>query len=195
MERRAYEVKELRIDRAEGRGVKLGGYAAVFNSESLDLGGFTERISRGAFENALKGDVRALVNHDRNLILGRTKAGTLRLAEDERGLAFEVDLPDTTAGRDLAVSVERGDITGMSFAFRVADGGDQWAKVGPGRWLRTLLNIESLPDISPVTYPAYPATELGFRAADASREALAGLHAAQAQEDARLRRLRLLERG
>jgi HK97 family phage prohead protease len=193
MEVRAFEIAELRLERAEGKAPRIGGYAAVFNSESVDLGGFVERIAPGAFGGSLsKGaDVRALWNHDRNVILGRTKSGTLRLTEDARGLAFELDLPDTQAGRDLAVLVERKDISGMSFAFRTQ--ADNWAKVA-GAWLRTLLEVDLI-DVSPVTFPAYPATEVGVRAACDAREALAGLQAAQAQEDARLRRLRLLERG
>jgi len=193
MERRAFEIKELRVERVEGRGVKLGGYAAVFDSESVDLGGFTERIARGAFSGSLAKDVVALVNHNPDKPLARTSAGSLKLVEDERGLAFEAGpLPDTSHARDVVADIEAGNIRGMSFAFRTLQ--DVWAKVGPGKWLRTLLDVELL-DVSPVTWPAYPSTEVALRAQDGAAEALAGLAKAQAADEARERRLRLLELG
>lgn len=198
MERRAYEISELRVERAEGKLPRIAGYAAVFESESIDLGGFVERVARGAFAGSLAGDVRALWNHDPMHLLGRTTAGTLRLAEDSRGLAIELDPPDTQTGRDVVTLIERRDVTGMSFAFRTLK--DAWAKVA-GSWLRTLLEVE-LFDVSPVTFPAYPATEVGLRAACDAKDAQAGLKAAQDAEQrqvdqaaARERRLRLLERG
>jgi len=193
MERRFWP-GEIRVERAEGKATKIGGYAARFNSESVDLGGFSERIAPGAFAAALaKGaDVRALLNHNPDVVLGRSKSGTLRLAEDGNGLAFDLDLPDTSAGRDLAVSVERRDIAEMSFGFSVQKGGDTWSKVGD-RWLRTLLSVD-LYDVSPVAFAAYPQTEVGLRAAGVSSEALAGLAVAKVEEEARERRLRLLEK-
>lgn len=191
MERRAFEIKELRVERVEGRGVKLGGYAAVFDSESVDLGGFTERIARGAFAGSLSKDVVALVNHNPDKPLARTSAGTLKLAEDEHGLAIEAQLADTSHARDVVADIEAGNIKGMSFAFRTLK--DQWAKVGPGRWLRTLLDVELL-DVSPVTWPAYPSTEVALRAQDGAAEAQDGLARAKAEDEARERRLRLLER-
>lgn len=190
MERRAFEVKELRVERAEGRAPKIGGYAAVFGSESVDLGGFTERIAPGAFSGSLTKDVVALVNHNPDKPLARTTAGTLKLVEDERGLAFEAQLTDTSHARDVVADIEAGNIKGMSFGFRTLN--DAWAKVGQGRWLRTLLDVELL-DVSPVTYPAYPSTEVGLRAADGAAEAEAGLARAKAEDEARERRLRLLE--
>jgi Escherichia/Staphylococcus phage prohead protease len=190
MERRAFEIAELRIEQEEGKPTKIGGYAAVFNSESVDLGGFVERIAPGAFAGAAGADVRALLNHNPDVVLGRTKSGTLRLTEDSRGLAFDLDLPDTQAGRDLAVSIYRRDISGMSFAFRTIK--DAWAKLA-GVWHRTLLEVNLL-DVSPVTFPAYPAAEVGLRAASDAKDALAGLERAKALEVSRERRLRLLER-
>lgn len=193
MSRRAYEIRDLRLERAAGgTATKLGGYAAVFDSESVDLGGFTERIAKGAFGAGLaKADVRALMNHNPDVVLGRTTSGTLRLSEDDRGLPFELDLPDTQPARDLAVLVARRDITGMSFGFRTLR--DTWSKIGPGKWLRTLLEVD-LFDVSPVAFPAYPAAEVGMRGAGQDLEAQAGLKAAQANDEARLRRLRLLEK-
>lgn len=197
MERRAVET-ELRVVRAEGKPATIGGYAVVFESESVDLGGFTERVARGALTASLSGDIRAHWNHDPSIVLGRTSAGTLRLLEDSRGLAFELDAPDTQAGRDALVSIERRDVTGVSFGFRAIK--DAWAKVG-GKWLRTLLECE-LFEVSPCAYPAYQATEVGVRALTDAKDALEGLKKAQEEEQqaadailARERRLRLAERA
>ncbi len=192
MERRSVTAGELRGERMDGKSTKIGGYAARFNSESVDLGGFVERIAPGAFTRTLSGsDVRALLNHNSDIVLGRSKSGTLRLAEDANGLAFELDLPDTQAGRDLAVLIERRDIAEMSFGLKMRK--DQWAKLGPDAWLRTLLDVDLL-DVSPVAYPAYPSTEVGMRSAVAV-DAVAGLAAAKAADEARVRRMRLLERA
>jgi HK97 family phage prohead protease len=105
--------------RATDNGKTIAGYAAVFN-DVADIGGsFREIIAPGAFKDTLGGDVRALVDHDSGRVIGRSTAGTLRLNEDDKGLKVEIDLPDTSDGRDLAVSLTRGDISGMSFGFRV----------------------------------------------------------------------------
>lgn len=135
------------------------GYAAKFNTRSHDLGGFIETVRNGAFGRALNEgqDVRALINHDSGLILGRTAAGTLKLAEDSTGLHYQVDAPDTSYARDLAESMKRGDVTQSSFTFRVRQ--DDWQREGRGR-LRTLIDVDLL-DVSPVTYPAYEDTESG----------------------------------
>src|SRR5262245_3958547 len=108
---------------------RLVGYASVFDSPSEDLGGFVEFVRSGAFKRSLadgKADPLALVHHLPHLVLGRRSAGTLRLQEDAKGLAFEIDMPDTATARDLMVSVERGDVNGASFAFTVALNGDKW---------------------------------------------------------------------
>lgn len=137
----------------------LAGYAALFNTLSDDLGGFQERIAPGAFAKSIGGDVRALFNHDRNIVLGRTKAKTLTVAEDNRGLVFEIIMPDTGAARDLIHSIERKDVDQMSFGFRVID--DLWEEVD-GVILRTLIEVK-LQDVSPVTVPAYPDTSVAVR--------------------------------
>jgi HK97 family phage prohead protease len=200
MERRVHETTELRVERREeGKTTRIAGYAAVFESESVDLGGFTERIAKGAFAGSLKGDIRALWNHDTNQVLGRTSAGTLRLAEDGKGLAMELDPPDTQSGRDAVTLVERRDVTGMSFAFRTIS--DNWAKVA-GKWLRTLLEVE-ISEVSICAFPAYPATEVGIRAAVDAKDAIEALRLAKSGEVARFaaehaareRRLRLVGRG
>lgn len=141
----------------------LVGYAARFNSWSDDLGGFKERIRPGAFKNALmKSDVRALYNHDSNqLPLGRTPK-TLRLLEDTKGLLVEIDLPDTQQARDLQTSINRGDVSQMSFGFIVAENGDEW-KEKDGETRRTITEIRELFDVSPVVFPAYPQTKIAVR--------------------------------
>lgn len=151
---------ELRASKGGKGPGTLVGYTAVFNKFSEDLGGFREKIAPGAFRACLKQDVRALVNHDSNFLLGRSTAGTLRMAEDPIGLRVEIDLPDTSIGRDTAESVRRGDLTGMSFSF-VADR-DSWDhKASPAE--RTLLSIRDLYDVGPVAYPAYTDTSTAMR--------------------------------
>lgn len=165
IERRVFTV-EMRVQRRDDAGPLLVGHAAVFNQLSEDLGGFREKIAPGAFKTSIgEDDIRALFNHDPSLILGRNVAGTLRLKEDRVGLAYELDLPDTQLARDLAVSIERGDITGNSFGFQTVS--DKW-EMKDGVDLRTLLEAR-LFDISPVTYPAYPQTDLAMRSLEAWR--------------------------
>lgn len=147
---------------------QLVGYAAKFNVLSEEMWGFREQIAPGAFDRALKEkhDVRYLVDHDPTRILGRTKSGTARLAVDKVGLRAEVDLPDTQTGRDIRESVGRGDVSGMSFAFRV--GVEEWnEKADPP--VRTIKDVD-LFDVSAVTYPAYPETEVSARALDKVKE-------------------------
>lgn len=138
----------------------IEGYAAVFNSPT-DIGGwFTEVIAPGAFSKAIteNGDIRALFNHDWNNVLGRTKSGTLRLSEDERGLKFEVDLPNTSVARDLAESLKRGDISQCSFGFIPTV--EEWDySVEPAK--RTINEVE-LFEVSVVSIPAYEDTEVAL---------------------------------
>lgn len=147
--------------RATGDGSNVAtGYAAVFNRSSEDLGGFTESVAPGAFDKTLReADVVALWNHDEQDLLGRTSARTLRLATDDVGLRYEIDLPDTTAGRDLGVLLERGDVRGSSFAFRTI--ADVWEEDEESIH-RTLKEVQ-LYDVSPVTRPAYPDTTSALR--------------------------------
>jgi HK97 family phage prohead protease len=155
---RRFFTSEIRID-SEGDGNTLIGYAAVFNEWSEDLGFFREKIRPGAFKKTLtqKRAIKALVNHDPNLILGSSDNGTLRLEEDSHGLRYEVDLPDTTYARDLKESVRRGDISQNSFGFVPIL--DRWSSDGSER---TLVEVKLI-DISPVTFPAYPQTDLSLR--------------------------------
>lgn len=143
-----------------GKATKISGYAALFNQLSEDLGGFVEKIAPGAFLSSLGADVRALWNHNADFPLGRTRSKTLAIWEDAQGLAFELDLPNTQAGRDLLELIKRGDVAGCSFGFRATR--DAWEKTPEGKPLRVLLDI-NLIDISPVTFPAYPQTSVAAR--------------------------------
>jgi uncharacterized protein len=164
---RAYDAEiEVRMD---GDKNKVRGYAAVFNSESNDLGGFIETIQPGAFSNVLNDDVRALIDHKSELILGRTVSGTLRIGQDEKGLYYEYDSPNTSYANDLLESMKRGDVTQSSFGFRVARDGSKWEEKD-GKTYRTITNISRLYDVSPVTYPAYNDTSVAMRSLDKLKE-------------------------
>lgn len=161
--------------RAVGDKKQIVGYALKFNSRSLPIGGmFIEQIDARALDDdftSKKLDVRALFNHDPNMILGRTTAGTLRLSKDDVGVRFEIDPPDTQAGRDAMTSIGRGDVSGCSFSFRCMKGGDEWSDLPDGKMLRTLKKISiDGGDVSPVTFPAYPETEVNMRSLEAMAE-------------------------
>jgi HK97 family phage prohead protease len=131
------------------------GYAAVFNSDSQPLP-FTERIAPGAFRGSLRNrnDIKLLWNHDTASVLGSSRAGTLKLTEDDRGLFVEAMLPNTSVGRDARELISRGDVDAMSFGFTVARGGDEWSSDGSTRTL-TKINLH---EVSIVAFPAYTAT-------------------------------------
>lgn len=165
MERRLVTTELRAAPAADGKRT-IGGYAAVFNSKSsvlYDWYEFREQIAPGAFASSMGKDIRALWNHDTGQVLGRTTNSTLRLSEDETGLAFELDLPDTQMGRDVWTLVQRGDVSGMSFGFRVVREGYTWSVDTDGMDLRTLTAVDLL-EVSPVTFPAYPDTNVGTRA-------------------------------
>lgn len=158
IERRFYELNRIQI-RQEGDEKQLSGYAAIFNRLSVVLWGFREKIVPGAFEDSLSDDIRALWQHDSKQVLGRTRARTLALWEDERGLGFELDVPDTQTGRDAIVSIERGDVDQMSFGFNVLPDGDEWDEDDAGTLIRTLKRVKLI-EVSPVTFAAYPDTQV-----------------------------------
>lgn len=145
-----------------GKGKTLSGYAAVFNSEAV-LGDFTEVIRQGAFAKSLAtgSNIRALYHHQGDALLGTTRGGTLQLREDAHGLAFTLALPDTTHGKDLAILVDRGDVSGCSFGFRVAPGGDRWEQRGK-QMVRELLAVELL-EVTLTADPAYQDTTVAMR--------------------------------
>lgn len=205
MERRfvIQEDAEVRMEGEDGKKT-VRGYAAMFNSLSEDLGGFRERILPTAFDAALKKnpDVRALFNHDSNFLLGRTTSGTLRLWADERGLGYAVSPPDSRS--DVMESIARKDITGSSFAFRLAKDGDAWLEEN-GKIVREIRSFDMLLDVGPVTYPAYRDTKVAVRSLEEFRKE----HEEEKPEDKpsdpqkpsgpsnedRLRKLRLMERS
>lgn len=149
----------------------ITGYAAVFDEPTVILmrngkGGYTEvveEIAPGAFDDVMEDDVRALFNHDPNFILGRNTAGTLRLFVDERGLGYEIEVPDTATGTGLLKSITRGDVSQSSFGFSVAEDGDEWSTTKAGAEKRRITRMAQLFDVSPVTYPAYTTTEATAR--------------------------------
>lgn len=167
IERRAFAVDKLGIERAD-KEPRIIGHAAVFDREA-DIGGwFLETVAPGAFRRAImEDDVRALFNHDPNFVLGRNRAGTLKLSEDDVGLAIDIAPPNTQFARDLVLSIERGDISQMSFGFYVRK--EEWDETGD-ILKRRLLEVE-LFDVSPVTFPAYPQTDVGLRTLEAYRKA------------------------
>jgi uncharacterized protein len=154
-EHRAPEQRTIDVDvqDLDTRGRTVVGYAAVYGAEAC-LNGFTETIQRGAFSGVLDDDVRCLLNHDPNVVLGRIKSGTLRLFDEQRGLRFEVDLPESRS--DLREAIARKDLDGASFRFRVAE--DKWDGDR-----RTITRIGALNDITLATYPAYPETSIERR--------------------------------
>lgn len=148
--------------RAKGR--KLEGYAALFGVEAR-IGDFVETIAAGAFKTSSREDVLALLDHDPARLLARTRSKTLRLTEDSKGLAFDLDVPDTSHGRDVLELAQRGDLGGMSFGFSVPADGEHWE--GNKRELRSV----TLHEISVVSaWPAYAGTVVNARAARAFGE-------------------------
>ncbi|MDM4718463.1 HK97 family phage prohead protease [Micromonospora sp. WMMA1363] len=158
MERRILQSEVATRSVGDNR-VAVVGYAYTFDARSEDLGGFREMVASGAGrESIAEDDIRALVNHDANLILGRNRAGTLRLAEDSTGLEYEIFVDERQSYvRDLLVALERGDVTQSSFGFLVAPSGEGWTRDADGFPLRTIRAMK-LFDVSPVTYPAYPSS-------------------------------------
>lgn len=174
-ERRSCKAAEIRVEGDEKPNIH--GYPAVFNAVSENLCWFREIIRPGTFSKTLKegADVRTLFNHDPNFVVGRTKSGTLKLKEDERGLFAETVPPDTIWARDLVTSIRRGDVNQMSFGFEVVK--DRWG-TEDGLPLRELLEVK-LFDVSIVTYPAYPQTSVSARSILAEQgiefDAIAGI--------------------
>lgn len=179
--------KDVRLEQRDGEPAKIRGYAAVFGQLSEDLGGFREQLVAGAFSDAIgNSDVRALINHDPNLVLARNKSETLSMREDLTGLYVEIVPPDTQAARDLVELMKRGDVNQMSFAFTVGKDDQTWTRDGTGPWIRTIKRVNRLYDVSIVTYPAYPQTTAAVRAMQDLQDA----EAARALADAEVQRQR-----
>jgi HK97 family phage prohead protease len=163
--------RRVTLEERAGSPPSLQGYCVVYyradspGTEFELWPGAFERVMPGAFHESLRDgdDVRCFFNHSPNMILGRTKAGTLTLADFEKGLRYTCRLPATTAGKDVAESIRRGDVSGSSFAFTIRPGGEAWAKEGE-RDIRILTRLK-LHDASVVVVPAYEDTTVGLRAA------------------------------
>ena len=157
-ERKAPEQRTIDVDvgSLDTRGRTVHGYAAIYDTLSEDLGGYREQIAPGAFRDVLADDVRCLLNHDANEVLGRTRSGTLRLFDEQRGLRFELDLPDSPLGENMRSAIRRGDIDGASFRFEVGD--EAW-----NGDVRTVKSVKALRDVSLASYPSYPAASVELR--------------------------------
>ena len=164
IERRVFAAEDAELRVSDDKEPTITGYAARFNKWSEDLGGFRERIAVGAFDDVLGDDVRCLRNHDPNLLLGRTPK-TLELSANKTGLKYTNTPPNTVTGRETLESIRRGDISGNSFAFIV--GADEWHEDTEGRVTRTIVKIDRLYDVGPVTFPAYPDTSVAVRSLEA----------------------------
>ena len=164
METRSSRIEDVRVSTAEDGSHSVSGYAIVFNSPSVDLGGFTEIVAPGALARTLleNPDVLCLRDHKPEMLLGRTKAGTLSLSTDDKGLRFTCNLPNTTTANDLAANLQRQDIDSCSFGMQVVD--DKWVSDSAGNVVRTLLDINVF-EISVVSFPAYEATSASIRTA------------------------------
>jgi HK97 family phage prohead protease len=158
LERRYVESTQLRVQRTADTQPTFTGYAIVWDTLSLNLGGFRERVAPRAMDRTLreKVDVRALMDHNPAQILGRLSSRTLRLISDRHGLRVEIDVPDTSYGRDAIESVGRGDISGMSFGFRVFD--EEWTEQDEMP-IRTVTDMV-VREVSIVTFPAYTDTDV-----------------------------------
>lgn len=160
---------EVRI--AQDGGNVIEGHGAMFDVRSVDMG-FYEVIEKGSLDNADMSDVRMLNDHLSHMVLARTKSGTLSVSVDERGLFYRGNVADTSFGRDLLVSVGRGDIDQSSFGFNVAPKGDEWEFTSDGKVLRHIFRFANIVDVSPTAFPAYPQTHIDKRKVDEIRTLL-----------------------
>lgn len=164
---RFWNLDQLRVEARAEKPPLIVGHAALFNNRTMIAGSFYEEIDPGAFSKTIKeGDVRSLWNHDINFVLGRTKSGTLRLSEDEKGLRIENDAPQTQLINDMVLEpMRRGDVDQMSFSFDAVR--TEWINQENDLPIRRLLEVK-LYDVSPVTFPAYPDADVSVRSAFAA---------------------------
>lgn len=164
--KRTFEATDLKIEtKADSDMPVIRGHAAVFDIISEMAGWYRERVARGAFTDSIKqDDIRALWNHDSNFVLGRNKVGTLKLSEDNRGLAVEIHPPDTSISRDFIELIRRGDVSQMSFGFEVLK--QSWEVEKDELDLRTIEKVK-LWEVSPVTFPFYEDTDISVKASHA----------------------------
>ena len=161
---RTVEIENLKtrsiVSDDEGEKVIAEGYAAVFNNPSQITSFYEETIAEGAFKNTLNEDVRCLFNHDWSSVLGRTTNNTLKLEEDSHGLKFQVELPDTSLGRDVQRMLERGDVSQCSFGFQILSAEDD---LSDPYTIRTTITEVKLYEVSIVSLPAYEETSVSLR--------------------------------
>lgn len=177
-----FKMSEVRAVKGEDGKMSVSGYAAVFDSLSVPLWGFREKIAKGAFTNTINNkdnNIRALWNHNSDLVLGSTGNGTLTLSEDDKGLRFDLDIAPTSAGNDAFISIQRGDVDGVSFRFNPLK--QEWDETDPANVVRTLVEVEC-DEISPTPFPAYEATSVNTRTAKDDYEDLKALRDASMQK-------------
>ena len=172
MEKRIKEIRyipameiTIREDPNKTDAMAIKGYVVKFNERSsLLYDEWYERVAKGAFAKSLEQNtIKALWNHNSDIVLGSTKSKTLQLVEDDIGLRFELELPNSSQARDIYESIKRGDVDGVSFGFYVRDNGDKWEYLKEEDvYERTLLDIDLI-EISPTPFPAYPTSEVGKR--------------------------------
>lgn len=193
LEERRIDLEDVHLEvrEEEGEPLKLVGYAAVFGKLSLPMGFGREKVKRGAFLESIRDDdVRALWNHDSNIVLGRMKAGTLKLSEDRKGLKTEITPPSNF---EFAETIKRGDVTGMSIRFTAQEQKfENLDSSDPDDTIRTILKAK-LTEVSPVTFPAFPDTKIAVRCLAQLREADIAEEEWERYYEERKRRLKLIE--
>ena len=164
----------------------VGGYVVRWEKLSEEMFGFREKVSKGAFLKSLS-EMRVLSfwNHNSDMVLGNTENGSLVLQEDERGLKFDLTLPDTSIGRDARALIKRGDVKGMSFGFRTLR--EQWDEADPKKVIRTLLEVR-LYEVSPTPMPAYPQSSVAARSIEDVRNSYEEYHAEKVSRESKLRK-------
>jgi len=191
---RTIPIQDLTIRKSETDETKsvVGGYVNKFEQMSEDLGWFKEKVRKGAFVRSLKEQpVLAFWNHNSDIVLGNTENNTLKAWEDEVGLRFELELPDTTAGNDAGKLIERGDVRGVSFGFNTRK--EEWDETDKNNPIRTLVDVQ-LYEISPTPLPAYTQSNVSARAVmDEHNEELKKLSEARELKRVRAAQVHLMQ--
>ena len=188
MSNKLTRVLNLQLRQFDNDSNDVEGVAAVFDREA-EIGWFTEKIDRHAFDHTDMSDVVLNFNHDNSLLLAGTRNGSLQLQVTDEGLLQKASIIDTTQGRDVMKLVRSGLISSMSFAFTIADGGEIWETRSDGREYRTITDIDRIYDVSLVTFPAYPQTSAWMRSGDELAEQHKALMEKSAEQDKRLKEL------
>lgn len=167
METRYMQMKDVTTRSGEDGELYLEGMFAIYDSVYKVYEGATESIARGAFSEAVNGDVRALYNHNTDLVLGRTSAGTLELRDTDAGLWGRIKInKDDTDAMNAYSRIQRGDLTGCSFGFDIPQDGESVVVRDDGTVHWTITRVDPLYEISPCVFPAYEATHISARGRD-----------------------------